>query len=413
MHTNELIFFLNKKKKCKKGNGILQVLAAMSFLFIIIYGIISMLAFSSKQQKQQNMIANLRELQVKVKNLLSDSDSWRNTINDATNASMICLTDKVTYPTGCPTGVANRLVRINDSNSGVFVDNLPLWTSAAFTSGGFTEGGTVCATTNSFNGTAGSGLDSCPFTYKMIWEVLAAGLDQGIRVSGRLIFNPSDTFAGRTALQLGKMTNTPLSDVLTLASDDSTKKAVNIAGSVSDATTQVYDANIGKYDIRVWRTTSTKAQSFRIFANTPAGTGNCPDTTFSTVAARKQLSEAYDPFDLVSISGGFNQNITIKRIGTYECDVSVSGNSVKSFQAQLWNTDGAGSVLGSGSSFASVGAQSTLEFSTVFTTTTANNILNIEQICEVDSGAQALGMLSPSAAAATVASLNCRLVEPQ
>lgn len=397
MFTNKLKKIIFKKDtKSNRGFGILQVLAGMSFMFILIYGIMTMLENTAREQKKQTILANLRELQVRIAFLLSNQDSWRNTLMlgvHSTAATMQCL------QTGAVcSATARNILQINDGQGNTVVSNLPEWGSPTYPSGGFTFEGAACS---NFYGTAGNGKDDCPFSYKIIWEPLAAGADPGIRITARLIFNPSPTFTAKMPIQLGKMNNDTANDVRLITTDDPTKKAVNPpSGVVADPKREIFDSTIGKYDVLLWRTATTNILSFRVVST---ASGICP----AAFTARTSLNSIYDPFGLITTTGG--TDIIFKKMGTYDCDVAVNGNGVRSFQAKLFNTSAA--AVGAGASFAPFGSQATLEFNSGFTLLTEPNTFQILQACEVPNGSTNSQDYGSSYGSPVTASLNCRVID--
>lgn len=389
MYSNQLSFF-SRKKKCQQGGGILQVLSAMAFMFLLVYAMIEMLTNAKLAQRKQQLLTTLRDMQAKVTFILNDPDSWRNTMQDAGNTTMACLQGSL----ACAAG-AQRIVVLRDANNVAVLNNLPAWTTASIASaGGFSETGESCST---FSTTAPSA--NCPFSYKMVWEPVAAGIDPGFRITARLIYSAPANYIANTAISLGIMTNTPGTDLTNVTTADPTKKAVQVVGNAAN---EVVDANMGKYDVVVWRSATTNVLSFRATTTTSGATGACSTVGF----AARTLAEAYDPFNLITIGG---PNVQLKYIATYECDVSAAGNSVLSFQVRLQRTGGGPpTTVGSGAGYASTGTQSMAEFNTAFVPVIVNQNVQVEQQCEAPGGADGLGLNFP-ANSAVVASLNCRV----
>lgn len=402
MYTNKL----SKETQIKKfavsngGFGMIQVLAGMSFMFLLIYGVMTMLENSSKAQRIQTLRTNFADLQIKVRNILMDRDSWDKTLNAPGNsaaAEMNCLANH----TNCTAAIRN-IKSLVDANGTALGVNFPIWSAPAYglgTTSGFTENGSPCV---GFNGTAGAGSDACPISYSMVWQPYTAGVDPGIRITARFLYNPATVFLAQIPILRGTFTGAPATDLLTLASDNSTKKAVHprVASDI-DPSREVFDANLGKYDVVVWRSATTNVQSFRVTSTTSGVCGN-------VFATRGSMTEQSDPFDLINITSG--DTITFKRTGTYECDIAVNGNGVNSFQAKLTRISG-GPVtdFGSGASVAPVGSQATLEFSTSFTLINeAGSDFRISQSCETSSSVEDFGS---TYGAPVLLSLFCKLVD--
>lgn len=407
MHANKLKFiFFKKNISNKRGMGLLQVLLVTSLLFIIIYGIISLLMYSAKQQRYQTMIGNVRELQKNLEGLLNNQESWKNTFKAAApaNMSFTCLR------TGVPcVKTQNVITEIRDASNLVFVTNLPDWFVPVYPSGGFTERGIKCA---GFNGNAGLGNDLCPFSYKIIWEPLcpgncAAHLDPGFRITARLLYNPSLGFLANGAIQTGD----PVS-VMSLNAANLTKIPVNPANIVISSADQIADPKTGKYDVVVWRTATTNVPSFRIVTIT---NGNC-SPNFSPGSARRgwsvdNLLGGYDPFFLVKITPtGTRNTIQLANKGTYDCDVAAAGYDVGGFQAQLAFDNGGGAYTSVGSSVskASDATQSNIEFNTIFTVPNNSSLYQLQQFCENQNSTNDLGLANPSNP--IFASVTCKFI---
>lgn len=389
--------------KNQKGFGILQVLAGMSMMFLIIYGVMSILSYSARKQKQDLIIANLQELQAKIEYLLNDKESWKNTLNDSANSSMSCLLNTATVCTAGakPIKRLNAALDLNNPLGNVFVDNLPDWNTPTYPSGGFTEAGEYCT---SFNGNPGAGNDACPFSYKIIWEPIAAEADPGFRIVARLIFNPSSSFLGRMPIRLGVMTNSVANDLTAITDTtqvDSTKKAMS--GDISDSKRQIKDPKLGKYDVVVWRTANSNVQSFRVETKV---TGSCS----SALTARTGWVATKDPFRLISANG---TDIIFNKMGTYDCDVVANAYAVNSFQVQLFNVT-KNLEVGSGSSFAAAGTQSAVDFNIDFTLDDSSPLpphtFQIKQSCETSTSGNDLGIKYDVTNDLT-ASMTCRLVD--
>ena len=371
----------------------LQVMVAMSFLFLLVYAIMTMLENSARQQKRHTVLINLLEMQAKINFILNDRDSWSRTIVDTVNQTD-CLRD-VNYAGGCSSSVY-RIFRLRDAADNIVLGGLPSWDSPVYPSGGFTVDGLPCT---GFSAVAGAGSDQCPFSYAIIWQPLVSSQDPAFRITARLLYNGSPSLDRSVIpIQFGKMNNNISGDLKALTSDLPTKKPVNTPGGVViDPLKEVYDATVGKYDVVVWRMAKTNVLSFRIVSS---GIGNCDTTTFT---ARNNLSADYDPFQLVTMVAG--NTIRVKNVGTFDCDLVANGNGVKGFQVKLLNTASV-TPLGAGASFANPGAQSPLEFNTGFTLNAEPTNLQITQRCELSGSGADFG-----AAGAVNLSLTCRVID--
>ncbi len=390
----------------QQGMGLMQVLMATGILFLMVYGMISLLMFSAQRQRYQTMIANVRELQKKMDGLLNNQDAWKNTF--AANASFNCIRTR----TAC-LETQNVITEVRDAANNVIVTNLPDWSTPGYPSGGFTERGIPCAT---FNGTAGGGNDLCPFTYKIIWEPLCTGggcavhLDPAFRLTARFVYNPSPSFPANAAIQTGS----PIA-VQPLDPANSTKTPVTPT-NVSSAS-QIADDKAGKYDVVIWRTATTNVPSFRIVSTT---SGPCTNVGYSLSSARggwtfANSSGGYDPFYLVKSLMSYsstNDAVQLAHLGTYDCDVSAAGFNVGGFQTRLvLNVGNVFTSVGSSAANASGNLQSSVEFNSLFTAPSDLSVYQVQQVCDVSSGANDLGQ-SGGAPPPVLASMTCKLVNP-
>jgi hypothetical protein len=338
-------------------------------------------------------------------NLLKDPDSFRNTMNDALNTSMACLR----LHTACAAG-AQQIVNVRDAGNNIIFGNLPAWNAANYNSGGgFNESGNIC---NTFSDQVANANDLCPFTYKIVWEPLAAGVDPGFRISARLRYSPANNSTSRLPVSMGKMTGNPATDLFPITSTiDPTKEAVQVVGN---SNSQYQDLNMGKYDVALWRTGTTSIKGFRI-STTSSGTCNTASSFAPPTTLRGGFVEDYDPFNIIEIAG--SDQLNFKYAGTFECDMTAAGNGVLGFQIRLCSGPGAcnSNIYGSGAGFANYSAgppvavtQSWIEVNTVFTLS-APTTLTMRQICQQTLSIQDLGLNSPPGT--TTATLNCRMVE--
>jgi len=392
--------------------SLIQVLGAAALMFLMIYVMITLLIYSARQQQMQTMLANAVEIQKKLSNLLTDPSSWAQTLGDAVNnTTMNCLRAKTTC--SALDGLQNRIHTIYDAGGGgasnILITNTPEWLSPTYPSGGFTPSGQPCST---FNGADSSGVDACPFSYKISWEPYCAAsppscIDPAIRITARFIYNPSTNPLSKTPIRLGNP-----DVVLAIASDDSTKSPVNATATSNippDPDRQIHDPNNGKHDVVVWRTASSNMQAFRAVISTTVSPGNC---VVGTMTARVSWSEATsvggsDPFDLISVSA---DRITFRKKGTYVCDVSAVGKSVKGFNVSLKGVGDANAV-GSATGYAPVGIQSTAEFDTSFTTSIVDKEFEVLQSCEETGTGDGLGGVATTGDSTVLASVSCHLVD--
>lgn len=396
--------------------ALVQILVVSGFVMLMIYGLISMLMFSARKQKQQTTLATLVELQYKVQKILKDPGAWQQTFNSLGNtASFACLKSGV----ACATGHL-RIAELKDASGTLVVGNLPDWDVPNYLpsgSGGFNDHGIACST---FDGRPNQGNDDCPFSYKIVWEPICPGncnafVSPGFRITARLLYNPSNNFP-KIPIQLGSPTNLLPLNVVNLNLIPTTPSAfINPAKMVSDV-------NAGKFDVTIWRTTTTHIPTFRAITTDD---GRCNWTLLQPPAARRGWDTSngaggYDPFFLVNTSGGGNRKITFLRKGTYECDVMAVGYSVGTFQVRLARTSNSIGPnfppdLGGSTSSAPAGVQSAVQFTTTFNVDNgdvndlnANTDVEVRQQCEINATNSDLGLNGGSS---ILGSVTCSLLD--
>ncbi|MBC7465461.1 MAG: hypothetical protein H7256_05665 [Bdellovibrio sp.] len=355
----------------------------MSMMFLIIYGIMTMLENSRLHQKRQTILSNVRELQARIEEVLKDPQAWRNTLMDTTNSSMGCLRTINTAATvACTTG-PKTIVVLRDSANNIVIGNLPDWSMATYTSDGFTESGSPCSTFST------SGNDACPFSYKIIWEPRSGIVDPGFRITARFLYSPGAT-STKMPLSVGAMSNNPATDTPAI-NGVSVSPTLKVTNGPSYGLF-VHDDTVGKYDVVLWRTAFTTIVSFRAVS---VSTSNCSTASIT----RSGFSAANDPF--LVLGAPTTSQIKIKYSGTWDCDIVATGNEVGGFQAQLIES---ALILGAGTGYAPPGVQAAVDFSSTFVD---KYNLDVVQTCSTVGPANALGVNS---AGAPLASLTCRLV---
>lgn len=310
---------LNKLKN-KAGFSLVEIMIASGLMALVASGLVSVVTAMNKEQNNQFRTAALRELKTRFQFLITDQNAWAMTLqkNGTAGLSMECLVKK----TACTAGGIYDL-KLYDPAGVLAFDPLPFATASPSyaPAAGFADKGSPCTT---FNGNAGAGVDSCPISYKVVWEPICPSsgvcINPLVRVTVRLVFNPG-----------------PTSSNLVLSTG-----AVPPTASWTDDSVA---SNTGKYDVVIKRSATTLSKSFFITVNnggaaTPSG--SCPVGSY---VARGSVGPGWtrnandDPFSLVSVSGA---DITIKA-GTYSCKTASLGYAVDTFFTKLVQTTGPGS----------------------------------------------------------------------
>lgn len=314
-----------KKRRQIAGFSLIEVLIASGLMALVSAGLISMVTTMGKEQNNQLRTATFREIKTRIQYLITDQNSWNRTL--AGNANMACIRDKTDCTPAVPATPWNGL-NLYDSSGTIFFTPpaynkvSPAWTG---TENGFTDKGSPC---NTFNGNTGAGIDTCPITYKIVWEPICPPVgtckNPLIKITARMVFNASNS-AQVAAMSMGDTTGG--------------------AGWTDDSIA----AKTGKYDVAVKRSATTVNKSFLVAVTSIPTSGaignpggNCP--TGGGFVARGLTnpgptpvwSEGVndDPFDLVSV----NTANVILQAGTYNCKIMSVAYAVDGFTMKLVKT---------------------------------------------------------------------------
>lgn len=368
----------------KKGFSILEVLIAAGLLSIISLGIITMLENMTLDQKRVQVLTTLRDLKSKIEFAIKDQNSWVNTVqdgalNDPANpgaGGWACLrnTAACTVAFAAP-GNPPKLILKDAANNTLY--NLLSWTDT--TGNGFTETGLPCT---GFDSGAGTGNDSCPISYRLVYIFKCAGaaascVDPQIRVTARMVYNPSPSTMlnrFRALIAQGNMT----------------------AGGTTGADDDSDDA---RYDVSVVRSAAMINRSFKLtmtftgpavgpFDCTNAGVGTCNmGAALNQAGARHplQFSVEDDTADLVTLQDT-NFAFSFNEKGYYNCTAAVTAFATMGFEAGIvQRAAGAafpGTLVASGSTVAGKWAQSVAIVETRFSVTDTTLWYSIAQKCD-------------------------------
>lgn len=372
-----------KKLGTKSGFGLVEVLIASGLMALVAAGLVSVVTTMNKEQSNQFRTASLRELKTRFQFLITDQNAWNQTLQN--NASMSCLLNK----TSCIQGVYDLFLREPAGaiafSPQPFATANPLYVSSP----GYADKGTPCTT---FNGNIGAGVDSCPISYKVVWEpmcpVTGMCINPLVRVTVRMLYNPSMN-SSNASLSTG---------------------AVPPAGSWTDDGNA---GNTGKYDVVIKRSATTINKSFQI-AVTDGGIGTpsgvCPSSFVARGSGNPWIT-IEDPFFLVSFS---RDNITMKA-GTYSCKTSSLGFAVDAFTTRLVNVTAGGIVvpgsIASSNAPSATGLQSVASANPVISIA-ADSVFQMQQKCFTQTPAPqgnfGLGLpINPYSVQTYYASLSC------
>ncbi len=320
----------------KKAMTIIEVLVAAGLASIVSLGIATMMQNAMVEQKKAVLFSTLRELKLRMENVIRDQAAWDRTVNCTSSTTPACATyNNSTFWNNVRANTAaseiaytapEKIILFDAASNTAF--NLLAWDNTG--SNGFTESGGPCTTFSS-----GTGVDACPISYRL---VVAADCSSGtscrnpqLKITARLIFNPSTTgtlnkFRGLVAV--GSLTTT-----------------ADGAG------------NDGKYDVVVKRTPSQINKAFKLIAYKLSGGAsvnysgfwsNCDLNgagTCSTSAAIHPLTTAAgwtldsgSDSTLVTYNSPSNGYFKFNEVGTFSCSISAPGFGTGGLTIKLRNT---------------------------------------------------------------------------
>src|SRR3989338_2175996 len=374
------------KLKNSKGFSLIEVLISAGLMALVASGMIGLVTSMNKEQNNQYRLSALRELKTRFQFLISDQGSWNKTLERMYSAGdplAVCIRDQVTC--AALIGVVSDLTLHDNAGNPYFVPPANTLVSPSWpgNSAGFSDKGSPCT---GFNGNTGAGVDTCPFTYKVVWEPICTGtcINPLIRVTVRLIYNPGSK-----------------APALPLGSGNLTTSAFDTDDSVAD--------NTGKYDVVMKRSAKAINKSFTLnmtnnYSVLPTGEaapgGNCQQSpTFgvrgktSAPESGTSWNEVDDSFDLVTVDIATGE-ISIMP-GTYSCRITAVGWAVNTFTIQLRAVSP--SVVVPGSIATGTAAQASLVQATATSTPIVSvggsvpAVYVVEQTCQTATGLIAPG----------------------
>lgn len=362
--------------KTQKGFSLLEIMVAVGLLALISLGIATIMQNMATEQKKFVLMNALREVKSRIENNIRDQNSWIKTINSASNPSLNCLKTSMPCTVQDPTlGLPTKII-LKDAADNTTFDLLD-W--QANTGNGFTESGGSC---NNFNAIAGNGVDSCPFSYRLVQVMTCTGAaatcsNPQIKVTARLIFNPS--------------TNGVLNKFKNLIAIGNLSKTT--AGTGTDGADSTYNA-VGpavddqKYDVAVFRTASQLNRNFTIGMTftggfvqdcTSSGAGIC--TLASTVHPLSwDPGVTIDPYSMITFP--LPNQLSFNETGWYSCTIGVTAFATTGFTATFVNTTTSTDV-GSANTIAGYWSQSSAIIQTQFNVTSTTDVYQIFQRCDI------------------------------
>lgn len=350
------------------GMSLVEILIGLAIVGLTVMATLAMQARNLSIQKQNQLVNTAQTMQARIRQLLIDGTSWRQTIQHNSTSGMNCLSDV----TACAAG--QRSFDIYDAAGNIAILSL---SNAGASGNGFDQAGAVCT---GFGISGGN--DACPISYFITWEPSCVGIctNPAVLLRVRMLYKPGND-------------SPPLNP---------DKYGIGYPGSPfirgADSVTKTF-------------------QLVHEVAPT-AGGGDCSTNPAAPTARNMTVPPGGDPHGLVASAG---TTITFTggtgAGGTYKCSVSATGFAVGGFRALL-AVDGV--VVGSSVGFAPQWVQSSVAFESTFNVpVTGTHTMQLQQVCSstptgglnaaVD--AFALGMpAAPYATNAVYATMVCSLL---
>lgn len=375
------------------GMSTTEVLVAAGLMAVVSLGVVTMMQNSAIEQKRQTLMATLKDLQMKIQNVVRDQTSWEVTIKN--NASTACLKNI----TSCSVTADNAPLKISLYDAaGNQVYNLLDWSETGSGKKGFTETGASCDT---FVTPPADGNDNCPISYRLVVGFQCnSGSSCGnpqLKVTARLLYNPakSGTYLNRyrSMISTGSMTST----------------------------NELANPNVdGKFDVAIRRTGAMINRFFTIkmVKTSPsgsgcanAGVGTCDTASMTLHPLTWDNSSVDDLFGLLtapSTSGAAVQYFQFKESGYYSCTASVTAYGTRGFRADIYNQT-TGVVVASAATVAAPGSQANAVIENKFIVNSVSDHFIIREKCDSSAENQcSLGMsLMPYANPTTIVSMTC------
>jgi type II secretory pathway component PulJ len=306
--------------KNSKGLSVIEVLVAAGIGTVVSLGIATMIQNTMVEQKKTQLYATLGELKKRMTTMLQDPNSWRETLNGASNSGAVYVSMRSNSAVSEIAYTSPVEIVIYDAAGNSAYDLFGTISSGTYSGSGFTLSGATCSTFSN------AGSDDCPISYKLL---LAADCATGtsctnpqLKIVARLMFNPSPTGPFQKF-----------------------KGMLNIRDPLNN---DITDGTEGKYDVVVKRTATQINRYFRLATRVTGGSaGNCSTAgagTCSTVASPGALhphtatwTEVDDPYNLVSTS---SYSIVFANSGTYSCTFTVPAFATGGFRATLCRATG-------------------------------------------------------------------------
>lgn len=267
-----------------QGMTLVEVMIVVTIMSMVGLGTATMMSNVNSVQRRATLKVTAAELQSNLETLLRNDRAWANSINSATNDSLLgCLRDSVTNPANyCQHGIGNSIANfeVRDSAGDVFFQSNTQTI-------GFNQDGETC---NTYVQKPNAGNDACPFRYNLTWYALCPNGEVSCRkpqviIVGDFEFNPANPADSRNRI------------------------------------------NEDDFNIEVRRGERVRYEPFEVehrqVSSDPGVDGQCHNT-IGTWKARPLNQEVYDDGDNVVLAGN---TLTIQP-GRYECEISAQSYGI-------------------------------------------------------------------------------------
>jgi hypothetical protein len=172
----------------RSGQSLVAVLVSASLMAVVLFALLRMGAILNRQQQQTNLTFQAGLTARLFVSALQNPSAWSRTLNDPANARVFrCL-----RASGISCADQGGPFQVDDVSGNPLSGYRPM-SLASGSFYGFMPSGVPCAT---FDPSAGTGRDECPFGLNVSWEPIcpASGSCDGntvqVRVRGRWVYNP-------------------------------------------------------------------------------------------------------------------------------------------------------------------------------------------------------------------------------
>ena len=310
--------------------SIVEIMVAAGLASIISLGIATMMQNMFEQRKRGMLMTTMRDLKIRIESNIRDNSSW--TWIMANNAGLACMrrnevcTAIYTDPPNGRNDTPAKIVLYD--TAGLVTYDLLTWGDVG--TNGFTEIGGPC---NTFSATAGAGVDACPFSYRLVYNIwcpafAATCTNPQLKISGRLIYNPApDAILNR------------FRGIINTGSLAITADGANIDGRYDPVVKRTsVDTNI-TFRLAARKITGGAASDGSVGHCATEGVGACSVGVYAIhPLAWTEVSDTQDLITVAPLSPGGSVTFNANQGGPVHCTVSVPAFGTMGFTAELFNS---------------------------------------------------------------------------